>query len=458
MRKFLLLLTLCASFGLAAPALAQDAATEQPAASAEAAPAEAAPAEAAPAAEAPKIDTGSTAWMITAAVLVMLMTIPGLALFYGGLVRTKNMLSVLMQVFVTFSLLSVLWALYAYSLAFKEGSFNAIVGGFSHAFLAGIKPDTVSGVIPEYVFVVFQLTFAAITPALIIGAFAERIKFSAVLWFMALWLTFVYAPIAHMVWGGGWLATLGAKDFAGGTVVHINAGIAGLVACLVLGKRIGYGKEAMPPHSLALTMVGASLLWVGWFGFNVGSELAVDGIAAMVLANTQLATAAAVLGWMFAEWIVKGKPSMLGAASGAVAGLVAITPACGFVGPMGAIVLGIVAGVVCFWAVTGLKGMFGYDDALDVFGVHGIGGIIGAIGTGILMGAGLGGVGYPEGVTMGGQVWKQIIATVTTIVWSGVISFILFKIIDATIGLRVPEEQEREGLDINSHGEVAYHG
>jgi Amt family ammonium transporter len=452
MRKFLLLLTLCASFGGSVPALAEDPPAAQPAAATEAT------APAAPAAEAPKMDTGSTAWMITAAVLVILMTIPGLALFYGGLVRSKNMLSVLMQVFVTFSLLSVLWALYAYSLAFKEGSFNAIVGGFSHAFLAGIKPDTVQGVIPEYVFMVFQLTFAAITPALIIGAFAERMKFSAVLWFMALWLTFIYAPIAHMVWGGGWLASLGAKDFAGGTVVHINAGIAGLVACLVLGKRIGYGKEAMPPHSLAFCMVGASLLWVGWFGFNVGSELAVDGIAGMVLANTQLATAAAVLGWMFAEWIVKGKPSMLGAASGAIAGLVAITPACGFIGPMGAIVLGIVAGVVCFWAVTGLKGMFGYDDALDVFGVHGIGGIIGAIGTGILMGAGLGGVGYPEGVTMGGQVWKQIVATLTTIVWSGVISFILLKIIDATIGLRVPEEQEREGLDINSHGEVAYHG
>jgi ammonium transporter, Amt family len=451
MRKFLLLLTLCASFGLAAPALAEDAPMAEPAVSAEAAPAEAAPAAA------PTLDTGSTAWMITAAVLVILMTIPGLALFYGGLVRTKNMLSVLMQVFVTFSLVSVLWALYAYSLAFKEGSFNAIVGGFSHAFLAGITPDTLSGTIPEYVFMIFQLTFAAITPALIIGGFAERIKFSALLWFMGLWLTFVYAPIAHMVWGGGWLANLGAKDFAGGTVVHVNAGIAALVGCLVLGKRVGYGKEAMPPHSLTLTMVGASLLWVGWFGFNVGSELAVDGVAGMVLANTQLATAAAVLGWMFAEWIVKGKPSMLGAASGAVAGLVAITPACGFVGPMGAIVLGILAGVVCFWAVTGLKSMFGYDDSLDVFGVHGIGGALGAIGTGVLMSAGLGGVGSADDVTMGGQVMKQIIATLTTFVWSGVISYILFKIIDATIGLRVPEEQEREGLDINSHGETAYH-
>jgi len=453
MKKLLLLITLCASLGALAPSFAEDAPAEQPAATAEAAPA-----AAAPAAEAPKMDAGSTAWMITAAVLVIMMTVPGLALFYGGLVRAKNMLSVLMQVFVTFSLLSVLWALYAYSLAFTEGSFNAVVGGLGKAFLSGIAPDTLSGVIPEYVFMVFQLTFAAITPALMIGAFAERMKFSAVLWFMALWLTFVYAPIAHMVWGGGFLAELGAKDFAGGTVVHINAGIGGLIACLLLGKRIGFGKEPMPPHSLAFTMVGASLLWVGWFGFNVGSELAVDGIAGMVLANTQLATAAAVLGWMFAEWIVKGKPSMLGAASGAIAGLVAITPACGFVGPMGAIVLGAVAAVICFWAVTGLKSALGYDDALDVFGVHGVGGIVGAIGTGILMAKGLGGVGYAEGVGMGAQVWKQIIATVTTLVWSGVISFILLKIIDATIGLRVSEEQEREGLDINSHGEVAYHG
>jgi Amt family ammonium transporter len=351
----------------------------------------------------------------------------------------------------------VLWALYAYSLAFTEGSYNSIVGGLSKAFLSGITTDSLSGVMPEYVFMVFQLTFAAITPALMVGAFAERMKFSAVLWFMALWLTFVYAPIAHMVWGGGFLAELGAKDFAGGTVVHINAGIGGLVACLLLGKRIGYGREPMPPHSLTFTMVGASLLWVGWFGFNVGSELAVDGVAGLVLANTQLATAGAVLGWMFAEWIVKGKPSMLGAASGAIAGLVAITPACGFVGPMGAIVLGVVAAIICFWAVTGLKSALGYDDALDVFGVHGVGGIVGAIGTGILMAPGLGGVGYAEGIGMGAQVWKQIIATVTTLVWSGVISLILLKIIDATIGLRVAEEQEREGLDINSHGEVAYH-
>ena len=449
-KKIFALIALCGVMGLSVPVFADEAAAPAAAPAAVAA----APA-AAPAAEAPKMDAGSTAWMITATVLVMLMTVPGLALFYGGLVRTKNMLSLLMQVFLTFSLVSVIWALWAYSLAFSEG--NAIVGGLGKAFLSGIKPETLTGVIPEYVFLTFQLTFAAITPALIVGGFAERIKFSAVLWFMALWVTLVYAPIAHMVWGGGWLATLGAKDFAGGTVVHVNAGIAALVGALVLGKRIGYGKEAMPPHSLTMTMIGASLLWVGWFGFNVGSELAVDGIAAMVLINTQLATASAVMGWMFIEWLVKGKPSMLGAASGAVAGLVAITPACGFIGPMGAIILGILAGVVCFWAVTSLKRMFSYDDSLDVFGVHCIGGILGALGTGVLMSPGLGGVGYAEGVTMGGQVMKQAIAVGTTLVWSGVISLILYKIIDATIGLRVPEEKEREGLDITEHGETAYH-
>jgi len=305
--------------------------------------------------------------------------------------------------------------------------------------------------------VVFQLTFAAITPALIVGAFAERMKFSAVLLFMALWVTFVYVPIAHMVWGGGFLAGLGAKDFAGGTVVHVNAGIAALVGCVLLGKRIGYGKEAMPPHNLTLTMVGASLLWVGWFGFNVGSELAADGVAGMVLVNTQLATAAAVLGWMFVEWMVRGKPTMLGAASGAVAGLVAITPACGFVGPMGSIILGIAAGVICFWGVTGLKSMFGYDDSLDVFGVHGIGGTLGAIGTGVLMSESFGGVGYDKGVTMIGQVTTQAIAVGTTLVWGGIISYILYKIVDMLVGLRVQENTEREGLDSTQHGEVAYH-
>ncbi|MCZ7565866.1 MAG: ammonium transporter [Burkholderiales bacterium] len=453
MGKLFALIALLGVVGLATPALAQEKPSEAPAAAAPAA----APAAATAVKPEPKLDSGSTAWMITASVLVIMMTIPGLALFYGGLVRAKNMLSVLMHVFVTVCLVSVLWALYGYSLAFTEGSWNAVYGGFGKAFLAGITPDSLSGVIPEYVFLVFQLTFAAITPALIVGGFAERIKFSAVLWFMALWLTFVYVPIAHMVWGGGWLATLGAKDFAGGTVVHVNAGIAALVGCYVLGKRIGYGKEAMPPHNLSLTMVGASLLWVGWFGFNVGSELAADGVAGLVLANTQLATAAAVLGWMFAEWIARGKPTMLGAASGAVAGLVAITPACGFVGPMGSIFLGALSGIACFWAVTSLKRAFGYDDSLDVFGVHGIGGIIGAIGTGVLMSRGLGGVGFPEGVTMGGQLWAQIVGVVTTIAWSGIVSYVLFKIVDATVGLRVAEEEEREGLDSTQHGEMAYH-
>ncbi|GAB6067057.1 ammonium transporter [Methylothermus subterraneus] len=406
----------------------------------------------------PALDTGSTAWMIVATVLVIMMTIPGLALFYGGLVRAKNVLSILMQVFITFCLVSVLWALVGYSLAFTEGpaKLDAVIGGFSKAFLKGLTPDTLNGVIPEYVFLTFQMTFAAITPALIVGSFAERIKFSAVLWFMAGWLILCYVPIAHMVWGGGWLADLGAKDFAGGTVVHVNAGIAGLVGALVLGKRLRYGREAMPPHNLGLTMVGASLLWVGWFGFNVGSELAADGIAGMVLANTQFATAAAVLGWMGVEWIAKGKPSMLGAASGAVAGLVAITPACGFVGPMGAIVIGALAGIVCFWAVVGLKPALGYDDSLDVFGVHGIGGMIGAILTGVFMASELGGVGYPDGVSMGGQVSKQVIATVTAIVWTGILSFVLYKAIDVLLGLRVSEEEEREGLDISSHGEKAY--
>ncbi|MBE0622642.1 MAG: ammonium transporter [Burkholderiales bacterium] len=461
MKKFLTIVALFGALSFAGiAAQAQDKPAEQPTATM-AAPAAPAAAEAAPAAPVPevkKLDTGSTGWMITATVLVILMTIPGLALFYGGLVRAKNMLSVLMQVFVTFSLVSIIWAVYGYSLAFTEGSsLNSIIGGLSKAFLAGIKPDTLSGVIPEYVFVVFQLTFAAITPALIVGGFAERMKFSAVLWFMALWVTFCYVPIAHMVWGGGFLAGLGAKDFAGGTVVHVNAGIAALVGCVMLGKRIGYGKEAMPPHSLTMTMVGAALLWVGWFGFNVGSELAADGIAGMVLVNTQLATAAAVLGWMFIEWMTRGKPTMLGAASGAVAGLVAITPACGFVGPMGSIILGIAAGIICFWGVTGLKAMFGYDDSLDVFGVHGVGGILGAIGTGVLMSDTFGGVGYDKGVTMMGQVTTQAIAVGTTVVWTGVISFILYKVVDMMVGLRVPEEGEREGLDSTQHGEVAYH-
>ena len=464
MKKILSMLSLVALIGMAATPVsyAEEAVTEtitvEETVAPEAAPAAEAPAaaEAAPVAEeAPAtLDVGSTAFMLVATVLVMLMTIPGLALFYGGLVRQKNMLSVLMQVFVVFSLVSVLWAAYGYSMAFSEG--NMIIGGLSKAFLAGITPETLSGSIPEYVFLTFQLTFAAITPALIVGGFAERMKFSAVLLFTALWVTFAYVPIAHMVWGGGYLGELGAKDFAGGTVVHINAGVAALVGAIMLGKRIGYGKEAMPPHSLVMTMIGASLLWVGWFGFNVGSELAVDGVAGMVLINTQLATAAAVLGWIFAEWLFRGKPSMLGAASGAVAGLVAITPACGFIGPMGSIILGFTASFISLWGVTKLKSALGYDDSLDVFGVHGLAGIWGAVGTGVLMAPGLGGVGYAEGVTMGGQVTTQIIAVVVTLVWTGIVSVIIYKVVDAVVGLRVSEEYEREGLDTTEHGERAY--
>jgi ammonium transporter, Amt family len=416
----------------------------------------AAPAEAA---EAPAtLDSGSTSWMIMATVLVLLMIIPGLALFYGGLVRAKNMLSVLMQVFAITAMVSVIWVVYGYSLAFTDGgSLNGYIGGFSKAFLLGVTPDSLNGVIPEYVFITFQLTFACITPALIVGGFAERIKFSAVLLFVALWVTFVYFPVAHMVWGGGILAELGAKDFAGGTVVHINAGIAALIGAILLGKRIGYGKEAMTPHSMVMTMIGAALLWVGWFGFNVGSELAADGTAGLALINTQVATAAAVMAWMFVEWFAKGKPSMLGAASGAVSGLVAITPACGFVGPMGAIILGAVASIVSFWAVTSLKSKLGYDDSLDVFGIHGIAGIIGAIGTGIFMSPGLGGVGYAEGITMSSQVTTQAIAVGVTIVWATVVSFIIYKVVDILVGLRVSEESEREGLDTTEHGERAYH-
>lgn len=465
MKKILSILSLVAVMGLAASPVsyAEETVTEtitvQETVSTDAAPAAEAPAaaEVAPAAEAapaPTMDVGNTAFMIVATVLVILMTIPGLALFYGGLVRQKNMLSVLMQVFVVFSMISVLWAAFGYSMAFSEG--NMIVGGLSKAFLAGITPESLSGTIPEYVFLTFQLTFAAITPGLIVGGFAERMKFSAVLLFTALWVTFAYIPIAHMVWGGGYLAELGAKDFAGGTVVHINAGIAALIGAIMLGKRIGYGKEAMPPHNLVMTMIGASLLWVGWFGFNVGSELAADGIAGMVLINTQLATGSAVLGWIFAEWLFRGKPSMLGAASGAVAGLVAITPACGFIGPMGSIILGFTASFVSLWGVTKLKGALGYDDSLDVFGVHGLAGIWGAVGTGVLMAPGLGGVGYAEGVTMGGQVTTQIIAVVVTLIWTGIVSVILYKVVDAVVGLRVSEEYEREGLDTTEHGERAY--
>ena len=400
------------------------------------------------------LDSGDTAWMLTATVLVILMTVPGLALFYGGMVRSKNVLSVLMQVFTIFALMSVLWAVYAYSLAFGEG--NAVVGDLSKLFLAGITPDSVSGSIPEYLYVVFQMTFAGITPALIVGAFAERMKFSAIVLFSIGWLTLVYAPIAHMVWGGGWIGSLGAIDFAGGTVVHINSGIAGLVACLLVGPRKGYGSIALPPHNLTLTMIGASLLWVGWFGFNVGSQLAADGTAALVMINTLLAAAAAALAWAFAEWVHRGTPSMLGAASGAVAGLVAITPACANAGPMGAIVLGLIAGLGCCWAVTGLKARLGYDDSLDVFGVHGIGGIIGALGIGVFASESLGGTGFnTDG--MASQLFAQGAGVAFTLVYSGAVSFVLLKLIGPLVGgLRVSEEAESEGLDITSHGESAY--
>ncbi|MBS3020628.1 Ammonia channel [Comamonas sp. PE63] len=418
-------------------------------------------AAAAPVAEAaaeavPTLSAGDTAWMLTSTMLVILMVIPGLALFYGGLVRSKNMLSVLAQVFVIFSLITVLWAIYGYSLAFGgEGKFFA---GFDKLFLMGITPDTLSSMlktIPEYVFVAFQSTFAAITVALIVGAFAERIKFAAVIVFSVLWFTFSYIPMAHMVWGGGLLGADGALDFAGGTVVHINAAVAGLVGAYMLGKRIGFGKEALPPHSLTLTMVGASLLWVGWFGFNAGSAGAANGIAGLAFINTILATGAAAISWIVAEALLRGKASMLGAASGAVAGLVTITPAAGFVGPMGSIVMGIIAGPLCFWGVSGLKHLLKVDDVCDVFGVHGVGGILGAILTGVFCAKGLGGI-EPEGYNMAHQLWVQVESVLVTIVWSGVVSYVAYKIADLTVGLRVSEESERQGLDITSHGEVAY--
>jgi len=438
---------------------ASGAAAAAPVAEAAAAPAEAPAEAAAPAAE-PKLDTGDTAWMLTSTMLVILMTIPGLALFYGGLARSKNMLSVLMQVFVIFSLITVLWCIYGYSLAFSgEGKF---FGDLSKLFLAGITPDTLSGVlptIPEYVFLIFQSTFAAITTALIVGSFAERIKFSAVMLFSVIWFTFSYVPMAHIVWGGGLLGADGALDFAGGTVVHINAGVAGLVGAYVIGKRIGFGKESLTPHSLTLTMVGASLLWVGWFGFNAGSAGAANGIAGLAFVNTVLATGAATLSWITGEALFKGKPSVLGAVSGAVAGLVAVTPAAGFVGPMGSIILGLIAGLVCLWGVSGLKRILGADDAFDVFGVHGVGGIVGAILTGVFAAQSLGGTGglTPDTFSMGAQVIIQIKSVLFTIVWSGVVSFIAYKIVDIVIGLRVPEDEEREGLDLTSHGESAYH-
>jgi len=407
--------------------------------------------------EAPTLSAGDTAWMITATALVLLMTIPGLSLFYAGMVRSKNVLSVLMQCFAITSLISIVWVVAGYSIAFEDGgSMNAYMGGLSKAFLKGVGVDSLSGTIPETVFMTFQMTFAIITPALIVGAFAERMKFSAMLWFMGIWVLVVYAPITHWVWGGGWLADKGILDFAGGTVVHINAGIAGLMAALVLGKRKGYPNTPMPPHNLSFTVIGASMLWVGWFGFNAGSELAADGTAGMAMAVTQIATAMAALAWMFAEWISHGKPSVLGIASGAVAGLVAITPASGTAGPMGALVIGAAAGVGCFFAATKIKRTLGYDDSLDAFGVHAIGGIIGALLTGIFADASLGGAGLAEGVTIGQQFGIQVIGVLATLIYTGIVTFILLKVIDGAIGLRVSEEQEEEGLDIVLHDEKGY--
>jgi len=401
------------------------------------------------------LSSGDTAWMLTATALVLFMTIPGLSLFYAGMVRAKNALSVMMQCFAITCLVTIIWVLYGYSLAFGD-DIGGFVGGLGKAFMSGVGVDSLSGTIPESVFSMFQLTFAIITPALIVGAFAERMKFSAMLWFMTLWVTLVYAPIAHWVWGGGWLGELGVLDFAGGTVVHINAGVAGLVAALVMGRRRGYPQQPMKPSNLVLTMVGAGMLWVGWFGFNAGSELAADGVAGMAMVVTQVATAAAALTWMFLEWMSHGKPSALGLASGAVAGLVAITPASGFVGPMGALVIGVVSSGVCYFMVVKGKRIFGYDDSLDAFGVHGVGGFVGAILTGVFVDASLGGSGLAEGVSMGGQVAQQFMGAGATIVYCAVVSFILLKIIDAVIGLRTTDEQEQEGLDLALHDERGY--
>lgn len=403
-----------------------------------------------------ELNSGDTAWMLTSTALVLMMTIPGLAMFYGGMVRRKNVLATAMQSFATCCLMTVLWMVIGYSIAFGDGGgLNAFYGGFDRAFLAGMESGSLSGTIPESVFMTFQMTFAIITPALITGAFADRMKFSSMLWFLGLWMVLVYAPICHWVWGGGFLGDDGVLDFAGGTVVHINAGVAGLVAAIVLGKRSGYGTENMAPHNLVLSVIGASLLWVGWFGFNAGSAVAADGAAGMAMAVTQICTATAALSWMFAEWATRGKPSILGIVSGAVSGLVAITPASGFVGPVGALFIGIVAGVACFWGATSLKRMAGYDDSLDAFGVHGVGGIVGAILTGVFAVEAIGGTpGLIEGNA--GQVVTQLWGIVATIVYCGVLTFVILKVIDAVMGLRVSKEVEIEGLDINLHGEVVH--
>ena len=412
------------------------------------------------AAVAVEVNKGDVAWIMTSTLLVLMMALPGLALFYGGMVRAKNMLSVLMQVMTVFSLNALLFAIYGYSLTFTEAS--PFIGSLDKVFLSGVTIESLADTftetakLPEFAFIAFQATFAGITGALIVGAFAERMKFSAVLIFSVIWFTLCYLPICHMVWGpGGYLLEDGALDFAGGTVVHINAGVAGLVGAYMVGKRIGYGREALAPHNLTLTMVGASLLWVGWFGFNAGSNLEATAGAALAFINTLVATAAAVLAWSLGEALIKGKPSMLGAASGAVAGLVAITPACGSVGPMGAIVIGTLSGFICLWGVNGLKHMLGADDALDVFGVHGVGGIVGAILTGVFAAPGLGGTGA-EDFSIASQVWIQTWSVIVTVVWSAVVAFVAYKVADLLVGLRAPEEEERQGLDTTAHGETAY--
>ncbi len=399
---------------------------------------------------APTLDSGDTAWMLTSTALVLMMTIPGVALFYGGMVRKKNVLATVMQSFAITCLVTVLWMVAGYSLAFSEG--NAFVGGMGRMFLAGMELDTLSGTIPESVFMTFQLTFAIITAALITGALADRMKFSALMWFVGLWTLVVYSPITHWVWGGGFLGDAGVLDYAGGTVVHINSGIAGLVAAIFIGKRVGYGTESMPPHNLTLSVIGASLLWVGWFGFNAGSALAANTGAGMAMAVTQIATATAALAWMFGEWILKGRPSVLGVITGAVAGLVAITPASGFVTPAGALAIGATAGLVCYWGATGLKKALGHDDSLDVFAVHGLGGITGALLTGVFAAEAIGGApGLLEGNP--GQVMTQVYGIAATIGYSAIASLVILWIVKATIGLRVSEEDEREGLDIRLHGE-----
>ena len=480
MKKLLVIIALLATLsGVSATAYAEDAAVV--------AEAVATVTKGVAEAVAPVPDKGDTTWMMVATAFVILMTIPGLALFYGGMVRAKNTLSVLMQVFVTFCVIAVVWVVYGYSITFTGG--NAFFGGFSKLFLSGVNGESLGATfskgvaIPELVFVAFQLTFAAITCGLIVGAFAERIKFSAVLVFAVLWFTFAYAPMAHMVWywdgpdaitdaksldtvtaAAGWLWQKGALDFAGGTVVHINAGVAGLVGAWLIGKRIGYGKEAMPPHNLPLTMIGACMLWVGWFGFNAGSNLEATGTAAIAFLNTIVATAAAVLSWLMIENLARGKSSALGAASGAVAGLVAITPACGFVGVVGALVIGLASGIAGFWGVNGLKKLLGADDSLDVFGVHGVCGIVGALLTGVFAAPSLGGSGIYDYVanavspdySIWGQVVTQATGVLTTVIWSGAVALVAYKLVDLTIGLRVPEDAEREGLDTTSHGEAAY--